>query len=109
MPESVIRQKWHESGRNLQPGDVVLLHEKSAIKGKYQMGIVETVKESRDKLVRSCTVSYTVPNTKDPIGAYTGGKKITVSRSIQRLTLLLPIEEQNCQLQVVENALKKIQ
>lgn len=26
-PECVIRQKWHETGRNLQNGDVVLVHD----------------------------------------------------------------------------------
>ena len=106
-PESVIRQKWHETGRNLRPGDVVLLHEKTPIKGKYQLGIVDTVKESDDHLVRSCTISYTIPNAKDHVSVYTGGRRVTVTRSVQRLTLLLPVEEQQCRLEVVENVLKE--
>ena len=103
----MIRQKWHETGRNLRPGDVVLLHEKTPIKGKYQLGIVDTVKESDDHLVRSCTISYTIPNAKDHVSVYTGGRRVTVTRSVQRLTLLLPVEEQQCRLEVVENVLKE--
>ena len=109
-PESLIRQKWHETGRNLKPGDVVLLHEKTEIKGKYQIGIVESVKEGKDSLVRSCTIRYTIPNPKDPINIYSGGKKITVTRSVQRLTLLLPVEEQSGPLDVdVRNKLVRIE
>ena len=94
-PEAVIRQRWHEKGRNLKPGDIVLLHDKSPIKGTYQLGIVESIKEGMDQLVRSCRVSYVIPSIKDKLHQYSGGKRITVSRSIQRLTLLLPVEEQD--------------
>ena len=76
-------------------GDVVLVHESSTIKGKYILGIVEAVKTSRDELVRSCVVGYRIPNSKDPIGKYSGGRKVSVTRSVQRLTLLLPVEEQH--------------
>ena len=99
-PECIIRQKWHETGRNLQPGDIVLIHEKSALKGKYILGVVDSVRESSDELVRSCKVRYTIPNPKDPASRYSGGRSIVVSRSIQRLTLLLPVEEQNPKLHI---------
>ena len=103
VPEAVIRQKWHETGRNLCPGDVVLIHDSSSLKGKYLLGIVESIKESADSLVRSCKVSYTLPNPKDSSDAYSGGKKIVISRSIQRLTLLLPVEEQEFPVKVEGN------
>ena len=73
-------------GRNLVPGDVVLIHDKNPIKGKYQLGIVKTMRESGDKLVRFCTVAYSFPHAKDPIDRYTEKKEIIVTRSIQRLT-----------------------
>ena len=88
--------------------DVVLLHEKTPIKGTYQLGIVHTVKESQDQLVRSCAVAYTIPNARDPVGEYTGGKKIYVTRSVQRLTLLLPVEEQHCRLEVINIIVRKM-
>ena len=106
-PEKVIRQRWHETGRNVKPGDVVLLHDKTAIKGKYKLGIVSSVKRSLDKLVRSCTVTYTIPFGRDPAGRYTEGRKISVTRSIQRLTVLLPVEEQDKKLCAYEDTIRE--
>ena len=106
-PESVVRQRWHETGRNLQVGDLVLLHEKSELKGKYVLGIVEETRISKDGLVRSCVVGYTIPYNKDPVGRYSGGRRVSVSRSIQRLTLLLPVEEQPSRLVVEDNVVRR--
>ena len=69
---------------------------------RYLLGVVDSIDPSKDHMVRSCRVAYTIPNSKDPIGIYNGGKRIIVSRSIQRLTLILQIEDQ-CGSMVVEN------
>ena len=103
IPERLIRQKWHQTSRNLKCGDVMLLHDKSPIKGSYILGIVESVKLGNDGLVRSCTIGYTVASKKDSVDKYSGGKRISVTRSIQRLSLILPVEEQESPLQVVNN------
>ena len=108
-PERIIRQKWHQVGRNLRIGDVVLLHDKSPIKGRYILGLVVSVNLGRDGMVRSCTVSYTVTNKKDPLGKYSGGTKVKVTRSVQRLTLLLPVEEQENTLEVSDNVVKTLE
>ena len=100
-PQYVLRQKWHENGRDLKINDVVLIHDASDFKGKYRLGIVETVNLGRDDRVRSCAVGYTLPRVKDPLGQYTGGRRILVTRSVQRLSLLLPVEEQSNKLEVV--------
>ena len=100
-PESIVRQRWHETGRNLSVGDVVLIHEKSPVKGTYKLGLVESVKVSRDGLVRSCVVSYRIPSSQDLGNKYSGGRKVSVTRSVQRLSLLLPVEEQNVKLEIV--------
>ena len=107
-PAAIVRQTWHETGRNLQQGDIVLIHDKSDLKGKYMLGMVEEAKISDDGLVRSCLVGYTVPYNKDPVGRYSGGRRIVVSRSVQRLTLLLPIEEQPEKLVVENNVVMKL-
>ena len=107
-PIHVIRQKWHESRRNLAVNDIVLVHEKSPIKGKYVLAKVDSVNVSRDGLVRSCTVSYRIPNSKDPMGCYSGGRLIKLTRSIQRLTLILPVEEQDEELKVIEDKSKNV-
>ena len=92
-PMKVIRQKWHQSQRNLTPGDIVVVHDTGLIKGKYKLAIVSQIKTSSDGLVRSCQVQYRIPNVKDAGTEYSGGKLITISRSVQRLTLILPVEE----------------
>ena len=56
-PMHVIRQKWHEKRRNLAVKDIVLVHEKSPLKGKYVLAIVDSVNTSKDGLVRSCVVT----------------------------------------------------
>ena len=111
-PECVIRAKWHETGRNLKPGDIVLVHDKTPLKGKYIMAKVEEVITSKDGLVRSCQVGYKIPA--EPSKVYYGkdkwkngkGKWVSISRSVQRLTLLLPVEEQGRKLTVEGDVIK---
>ena len=88
-------------------GDVVLVHDQSPVKGKYLLAIVDEVKESKDGFVRSCVVRYRVPDPKDVIRTrgkekkrYPMGKEVKIKRSVQRLTLLLPVEEQSGRLEV---------
>ena len=108
-PEAVIRQKWHESRRNLQPGDVVLIHDKTPLKGKYLLAVVDSVNMSRDGLVRSCSVKYRIPKQSDSVSEYSGGRLITLTRSVQRLTLLLPVEEQQKPVEVEDNIVKEVE
>ena len=58
------------------------------------MAIVEAVSAGNGSLVRSCKVSYGIPyNTKD-ITKYNGRRWASINCSVQRLSLLLAIEEQ---------------
>ena len=107
-PEHVIRRKWHETGRDLRIGDVVLIHDKSEIKGKYLMGLVDSVCIGKDQRVRSCIVSYMLPRSKDSAGQYSGGKRVVISRSVQRLSLLLPVEEQMEKIEVNGENVQKV-
>ena len=97
-PGLIVRQKWHQSSRNLRVGDVVMICEPSKIKSKYKMGVIETVFESNDGYVRSVVVKYVLVQKSSA-----GDGKVTtirVKRSIQRLTLILPVEEQDSQVEV---------
>ena len=96
-PRLIVRQKWHEKSRNLCVGDLVMICEPSQIKAKYKLAIVETVHMSNDGCVRSATVSY-VNNQKEGRISY-----VRVKRSVQRLVLILPIEEQETSLIVKDN------
>ena len=97
-PGLIVRQKWHQSSRNLCVGDVVLICQSSKVKSKYKMGVVETVYESNDGFVRSVMLRYVLVQ-KSP----TGDGKVTttrVKRSVQRLVLILPVEEQETPVEV---------
>jgi hypothetical protein len=90
-PSLVLRQKWHVKTRNLCVGDLVMICEDSKIKSKYKMGVVEVVKQSNDGVVRSATVRY-VNITHNPRGE-DDVSTVHVRRSIQRLVLIMPVEE----------------
>ena len=92
-PRLVFRQKWHEKSRNLRVDDVVMICESSPLKAKYRLAIVETVHTSDDGSVRSATVRYSVVNGER-------STNIRVKRSVQRLVLILPVEEQDSPLEV---------
>ena len=100
-PGLVHRQKWHKKGRNLQLNDVVMICEPTKIKAKYRLAIVDDVKISKDGCVRSATLRYssirTSPKGKEIV------QVIRVKRSVQRLCLILPVEEQSADVQVNEH------
>ena len=88
-PGLVHRQVWHKKGRNLQIGDVVLISEATNIKSKYRLGVVGAVKLSKDDNVRSATIRYVLVSDGNNV------RVVRVQRSIQRLSLILPVEEQS--------------
>ena len=93
-PRLILRPKWHEKSRNLRTGDLVMICQPSQVKAKYKLAIVEDVHTSNDGCVRSATVKYTnIPS---------GGRcsYVRVKRSVQRLVLILPVEEQETPLEV---------
>ena len=100
-PGLVHRQKWHRKGHNLRVNDVVMICETTKLKGKYRLAIVEEVFTSNDGRVRSAIVRYSLIST-SPKGKETV-KQIRVKRSVQRLSLILPIEEQSSTCKVEEH------
>ena len=96
------RQRWHEgTNRNLQPGDLVHIVEKTKLKAKYRVAVVDSVKTSGDGLVRSAVLRYTIPK-KQEREVCTNARVVKVERSVQRLVLLSPVEERLTGLTVEE-------
>ena len=97
-PGLVIRQKWHEKSRNMCEGDLVRICEHSAIKSKYKLAVVDSVYPSDDGRVRSVMVRYVIQNG-------TNGKVTIkhVKRSVQRLILVMPVEELSSPLEVEDH------
>ena len=88
---------WHTKGRNLCVNGVVLICQSTSIKGKYRLAVVEEVKVSDDGCVRSVLLRYAIVN-KD-----TKPRIVRVRRSVQRLALILPVEEQSSPVEVKES------
>ncbi|XP_063446979.1 uncharacterized protein LOC134726470 [Mytilus trossulus] len=88
----IIRQKWHTSYRNLKKGDLVLVQDSNALRGKWKLGQVDEAIPSLDGNVRDVTVRY-----KNIGGSGTDYQNVTdtkIRRSVHRLVLLLPVEKQ---------------
>ena len=89
--------------RNLPVNDIILIHDASLIKGKYTLAIVAETKMSKDGLVHSCKVRYGLPKYTKDSKKYVNHQWISLSRSIQRLMLLLSVEEQDGKTYSIEN------
>ena len=60
FPTLIVRQKWHTSKRNLQPGDIVLIQDANVVRGKWKMGQVVNVEMGRDNKVRDANIRYKI-------------------------------------------------
>ncbi|XP_031560858.1 uncharacterized protein LOC116296887 [Actinia tenebrosa] len=91
-PSLVVRRKWHTSNRNLLPNDVVIVADKNTFRGEYRLGLVKEVFPSKDAKVRRVTVTYKNYQVEEDVREYKGAKDVTVSRAVQRLALLVPVD-----------------
>ena len=68
-----------------------MIADSSKVKSKYKLGIIEETLLSNDGIVRSATVRYCKvernPHAEDTVTT------IRVKRSVQRLVLIMPVEE----------------
>ena len=58
FPGLVIRPKWHVESSNVQKGDVVLIQDSNAVRGKWKLGIVSEIFPEKDDRVRRVNVVY---------------------------------------------------
>ena len=91
-PGLILDDKWQTRGRNLQPGDIVLIMEDSAIKAEYRLAMVDEVFTGVDGLVRKVKVSYRRYKVGEVGVKYTGSTCQSVIRPVQRLVLILPVD-----------------
>lgn len=91
FPTLFIRQKWHVERRNIRVGDIVLVQDPNPVRGKWKLAQVSKVEESRDGVVREVKLRYKMCK---PGNHYQGTKYKTINRSVHRLVVLLPVEEQ---------------
>ena len=98
--DSLIPTKtWTVEKRGVKVGDVVLISYKDLSKtGTYKLGRVNSVEVDEDGLVRTCTVDYRLVRSDLPVEElrlYFKGLKCKELRvPVQRLCIILPVEEQ---------------
>ena len=90
FPTLLVRQKWHVERRNVKIDDIVLLQDSNSLKGTWRRGRVITANAGRDDKVRDVTVHCKCQKQ----GARYSDSNVLVKRSVHRLVVLLPVEEQ---------------
>ena len=85
VPNLMNQEKWFNSDRNIQVGDVVLFKKSdSSISKTYQYGIISSVCDSKDGVIRKVLVRYCNANESTSRETY---------RSIRDLVLIKAIDE----------------
>ena len=92
-PSLLIQKKWNTASRNLCPGDVVMVADKNTFRGNYKLAIVKEVFPGQDGKVRRAKVQYKSYRTGERPHEYHGADDTIVSRAVQRLAVLVPVEE----------------
>jgi hypothetical protein len=90
-PAMVLERKWNADVRNLCTGDVVLVLEKDAISKSYKLARVTEAVPDEDGKVRSVKLVYKSYRTGTT--TYTGSSAVEVRRCVQRLCLIVPVDE----------------
>ena len=93
FPSLILRQKWHTSHRNLKIGDVVMIQDSNLVRGNWKLEKVSNVYPGADGKVRRVDVQYKNLTANEPMKQYQGKGYVTVQRPVQRLVLLIPIDE----------------
>ena len=92
-------KSWTVQKRGVKQGDVVLIsYSEKSKSGTFRLGRVEQVEVDDDGLVRTCTVGYRLVRSDLPAEEqrlyYKGLKYKKLRVPVQRLCVILPIEEQ---------------
>lgn len=87
----LCRQKWHTTRRNVKVGDIVLVQDSNTVRGAWKIAQIIKAKQGCDGNVREVDLRYKI--IKDGKG-YDGVIDKIMSRSVHRLVVLLPVEEQ---------------
>ncbi|XP_014676964.1 PREDICTED: uncharacterized protein LOC106816843 [Priapulus caudatus] len=93
-PNLLVRRKWHHAQRDVKVGDLVLVADANAVRGSYHMAVVSGVTKGSDGRVRTCAVAYKNFPASEKLDAYGGAKYTAVRRAVQRLVVVLPVDEQ---------------
>ena len=86
MAEELFSYPW-----DVKVGDVVLVQDGGAFRGDWRLAQVNEAEPGKDGRVRDVTIRY---KSKTRGKGYSGQRDILIKRSVHKLAVLLPIEEQ---------------
>ena len=92
-PTLLHQSKWFYEGKEVQVGDIVLVADSNILRGDYRLARVTAVNRSKDGLVRRATVSYKNFRSGESVREYRGAKDTQVDRSVQSLSLIVPVSD----------------
>ena len=95
LPTLVPIRRWRMKKKNLKVGDVVMIEYPNVIKDDYRVGKVVKVHPDSSKLVRTVTVAYRKRDAREDSLVYKSKPLTEEKMAVQRLSLLVPVEEQN--------------
>ena len=85
FPSLTVWPKWHTAQRNVKVGDIVLIQDSNQIRGKWKLGrVTQAVSSLRDGFVRNVEIEYKNEGSQ----SFT-----TISRPVQRIIVLVPVDE----------------
>ena len=93
-PTLIKQSKWLQVRRNLKVGDVVVMADLNVLKGEYRLSRVTQVFPSADGMVRRARVLYKRYKVGEKLREYRGASDVEVEHSVQKLGLLVPVEDQ---------------
>ena len=95
FPSLLVRSKWHTSKRNVKVGDIVLIQDTTLGKSKWKIGRISNVYPGSDDKVRNVDVEYKNLGEDRCASAYFGKGYTTIKRPVQRLIVLLPVDDED--------------
>ena len=94
FPSLLVRHKWHTAKRNVKIGDVVIIQDAKQLRGNWRLARVSKVMPSDDGQVRRVELQYKNEKPGEAANKYTGVRFTTIERPIQRLVVIVPVDEQ---------------
>ena len=92
-PTLIHQAKWLHESRPLQKDDIVLVADSNVMKGEYRVAVVHAVHPSKDGIIRRVSIRYMIYRTLTADMKLKDGRPSIVERSVQRLALLVPVNE----------------
>ena len=95
FPSLLIKQKWHTCKRDVKVGDIVLIQDSNQVRGKWKLGRVVTANPGKDGKVRKVEIQHKNPVLNEKVQIYKGRGYVTVERPVQRLVVIVPVDEED--------------